>query len=125
MVAGLTRALARTCYARAREGEPTTPVPHELFVAANWRASRYGLEDELVDVEERRTVRAADLIGRLMEVVRPALEEDGDWDTVVEIVNRTVERGPAAARQRVEYAQSGRLEDVVDLILEETMQGVS
>jgi glutamate---cysteine ligase / carboxylate-amine ligase len=46
-------------------------VAQEFFVAANWRASRYGLEDELIDVEERRTVRAEDLIGRFMEVVRP------------------------------------------------------
>jgi carboxylate-amine ligase len=65
MVAGLTRALARICYARALDGESTRPVAQELFVAANWRASRYGLEDELIDVEERRTVRAEDLIGPL------------------------------------------------------------
>jgi glutamate---cysteine ligase / carboxylate-amine ligase len=56
-----------------------------------------------------------------MEVVRPA--EDGDWDTVNEIASRTVERGSAAARQRAAYARSGRLEDVVDLIVEETAEG--
>jgi carboxylate-amine ligase len=60
-----------------------------------------------------------------MEVVRPALEEDGDWDTVNEIASRTVERGSAAARQRAAYARSGRLEDVVDLIVEETAEGLS
>jgi hypothetical protein len=43
---------------------------------------------------------------------------------MIAIVNRTVEGGPAAARQRAADAERG-LEDVVDLTVDETMHGVS
>ena len=50
MIAGLCRALARTCHAQYRRGEPVEPIRPELLRAAKWRASRFGLEGELIDV---------------------------------------------------------------------------
>jgi glutamate---cysteine ligase / carboxylate-amine ligase len=124
MVAGLIRALARMGLARVREGEPEPDVPHALLVAANWRASRYGLEEELVDPLSCRAVPALDVVAMFMEYLRPALEQEGEWDAVSGAVNRTLERGTGAARQREAYAASRRFEDVVDLIVDETYRGV-
>ena len=51
MMAGLARALARTCHAQAVADEPVTHARPELLRAAKWRAARYGLDADLIDVE--------------------------------------------------------------------------
>jgi len=115
MVAGLCRALARTCHDEAVRGEPEPRPRHELLRAAKWRAARYGLSADLIDVAGRRAVPAKDLVHDLLTRVRPVLEEDGDWDEVSALVEETVTDGTGAARQREAFLRSGRLEDVVDL----------
>jgi carboxylate-amine ligase len=124
MVAGLCRSLARTSLAQHRQGVPMDPIRPELLRAASWRASRYGLDGELIDVTARRSVPAREMVEAMLTDLRPALEEDGDWDEVSMLVRMTLERGNSAKRQLWAFAQSGRLEDVIDLILRETVQGL-
>jgi carboxylate-amine ligase len=120
MLAGLSRALVRTCHERAERGEPYPNTRPELLRTAHWVASRYGLDAELVDVEAGRSVPAHKEIENLLYFVRPALEEHGDWEEVSTLVSDTVERGNGATRQRQVYERSGRLEDVVDALIEGT-----
>ena len=124
MVAGLSRALAWTCHEKHRRGEPIEPVRPELLRAAKWRASRFGLDGELIDVHARRAAPAAQVIGAMLAFVRPGLEEAGEWDEVEELVRDTLARGNGAKRQRDAYARANLFEDVVDLIVEETTQGM-
>jgi carboxylate-amine ligase len=125
MIAGLCRALVRIAMAEAERGEPPPVVRHELLRCANWRAARFGLEGELVDVAAGGALRpAGEAIGALLEHARPALEMDGDWDEVSALVGETLRRGSGTRRQREVYWRTGRLEDVVDLIVEETRRGV-
>ncbi len=123
MVAGLSRALVRSCFERDGREEPYPAARPELLRAAHWRASRYGLEGELIDVEEERVVPAGYEIQKLLDFARPALEELGDWDEVSGIVRETLERGNGATRQRAVYRRTGRLEDVVDMLVAETARG--
>ncbi|HEX3620979.1 MAG TPA: glutamate--cysteine ligase [Acidimicrobiales bacterium] len=116
MVAGLWRALARTCATEAASGPPATKVRNELVQAARWRAARYGLEGTLVDVEARRTAPAAEVVDGLLSHLRPALEAQGDWDEVRALVEQTTARGNGATRQRAALARRGELGDVVDLL---------
>lgn len=125
MIAGLCRALARTCHAQHARGEPVPPTRPELLRAAKFRASRYGLEANLIDVLARRSVPAAEMVETLLAFVRPALVEAGEWDEVAALVRQTVARGNGAMRQRAAYGRSGRMEDVVDLIVEETGRGLA
>ncbi|HEX8747224.1 MAG TPA: carboxylate-amine ligase [Pyrinomonadaceae bacterium] len=120
MIAGLVRALTRTCYGQAARDERLPPIRPELLRAAKWRAARYGLEAELVDVEEGRAVPARVLIEKLLAHLRPALEEYGDWEEVSEIVRATLTRGNGAARQREAFRREGSFENVVDVIVAET-----
>jgi carboxylate-amine ligase len=124
MVAGLCRALARTSLAQHRDGVPLDPPRPELLRAASWRASRYGLDGELIDVVARRSVPARELVEAMLTILRPALEVDGDWEEITSLVRVTLDRGNSAKRQLWAFAQSGRLEDVIDLILQETVQGL-
>lgn len=125
MIAGLARALARTCHDDAARDAPMTSVSPELLRAAKWRAARFGLEDSLIDIENGRPVAAPELVRRLLDFVRPSLEDDGDWDEVSTAVEETFAAGTGACRQRDAYRRAGRLEEVVDLIVEETSTGVT
>jgi carboxylate-amine ligase len=125
MVAGLVRALARTCYADAVRGEQVTHARPELLRAAKWRAARYGLDADLIDVQAHRAVPALELTAKLLHTLRPALKEHGEWDEIQTLVEQTTRRGTGAARQRAAYAQSSRYEDVVDLIVAETRRGTN
>jgi len=121
MVTGLVRGLARTCHDEAVRGAPLPRARPELVRAANWRAARYGLEADLVDVLSPESVPAPEMVERLLGFVRPALADHGEWEEVSALAEETVARGTGAARQRRAFARSGRLEDVVDLIVSETV----
>lgn len=125
MIAGLVRALARTCYTDAMRGRAVEHVRPELLRAAKWRAARYGLDADLMDVGAKRAVRALALVEKFLNTLRPALEETGEWDEIQALVEQTSKRGTGAARQRAAYAEASRYEDVVDLIVAETAQGTT
>lgn len=125
MIAGLTRALARTCYEQALRDEPVPAVRPEVLRVAHWQAARYGLEGKLFDLGAAEVVPAHELITRFLMLVRPALEAAGDWDEVSAQVQETLVRGNGAQRQRAAYQRAGRWEDVVDLIVGETAAACS
>jgi carboxylate-amine ligase len=122
MLAGLSRALVRTCHERARGGEPYPEARLELLRAANWVASRHGLDADLVDVEASRAAPAREVIWKMLDFARPALEEHGEWEEISALVSETLEQGNGARRQRRAYESAGLLEDVVDMLIEETAQ---
>ncbi len=123
MIAGLVRALVRTCHDEAQSDQPFPRVRHELVRAANWRAARYGLDHTLIDVTAGCSVPARTLIEMLLGYLRASLEEVGDWEEVSTLVYDTLERGNGATRQREAYQRTRNLRDVVDLVLEETAAG--
>ncbi|MFN2557137.1 MAG: glutamate--cysteine ligase [Nitriliruptorales bacterium] len=118
--AGLSRALVRVCLEEGRDERRPCGIRPEILAAARWRAARSGLDDVLVDPFTDEPVPALAMVERLMSHVRPALEDVGDWDEVSDLVEQTVNRGTSAARQRAAYRRADRLEDVVDLLVQET-----
>ena len=123
LIAGLARAIARTCYDQAIKDEPALDVRPELLRAAKWRAARYGLEGELIDLVDKCAIPAHELIEKLLVTLRPALERYGEWDEINSLTHDTLARGNGATRQRAAYARRGQFEDVVDLLIAETAQG--
>ncbi|MBA2341750.1 MAG: carboxylate-amine ligase [Pyrinomonadaceae bacterium] len=125
MVAGLARALARTCYDQAARNEPMEHARPEILRAAKWRAARYGLDADLIDVEAKRAAPAVEVIEGLLDFLRPSLEAHKEWDEISTLVRETVERGNGASRQRAAYTAANSLETVVDFIATETAKGVA
>jgi carboxylate-amine ligase len=123
LIAGLVRALAYTCYVDAMRGAHFEHPRPELLRAAKWRAARYGLDADLIDVQGKRAVPASEAVEKLLAALRPALEEQQSWDEIQGLSHETLSRGNGATRQRAAYAQAGRHEDVVDLIVAETAKG--
>lgn len=128
MIAGLSRALAQTGADEAREDAARDAVPiavrPEILRAAEWRAARFGLSENLIDVHNGEVVEAHVLIERLLEHLRTALESAGDWDEISESVLRVLARGNGAMRQREAFERRGDLNDVVDFLAKETRRGV-
>ncbi len=125
MIAGLERALVRTCYEQAQRDEPFPAARPELLRAAHWRAARFGLDADLIDVGAERAVPAKEHIKSLLAFVRPALEATNDWEEVSTLVRATLKRGNGASRQCKAFERAGRMEDVVDYIIAETAKGTT
>lgn len=118
--AGLCRAVVRACLDRVRRGAPPPQMRPEALRAAKWRAARYGLENRLFDPVTCTLLPAGELLGAILDDLRPALEAEGDWEQVRDLVDRLLREGTGAARQRAAFAESGRLEDAVDLVVQGT-----
>ncbi|WP_210481569.1 carboxylate--amine ligase/circularly permuted type 2 ATP-grasp protein [Naasia sp. SYSU D00948] len=121
LVAGLFRAAVRAAELDIEAGRPFVPQAVPLHRAAMWQAARGGLSGKLLDGGEHpKPVPAPDAVRGLLAKLRPQLEELGDWDQVRELAATVVARGTSADRQRAAFAERGRLEDVVDLVVRET-----
>jgi carboxylate-amine ligase len=81
---GEARSLAALCYSlTARivraldEGEPLPSHPHRLLEENLWRALRWGLSGELIDLERGESIPARARLEQLLDWVRPVAEELG------------------------------------------------
>src|SRR5215210_786257 len=119
LIAGLFRALARAAELDIEAGRPSTTPPAPLHRAAMWQAARSGLSRSLVD-HEALPRPANEVVRDLVARLRPQLEESGDWDTVSDLAEAVLARGNSADRQRAAFAEGGRLEDVMSLVVDET-----
>ncbi len=113
LLAALTRALVETGARAARDGKPVPPTRTELLRLARWRASRSGLEQDLLDPMTGLPEEATTVIGLLLGHCRDALADAGETEVVRELLAALLARGNGAAFQRAAYRQSGRLADVV------------
>lgn len=121
--AGLCRGLVRVCLDELASGRPLLDIPAALLRAARWRAARSGLDHDLIDARTAEPIPSAAMLDRFLDYLRPALKHSGDWDEVTALAERTQRDGTSAERQRGAFAQAGRLEDVVDLLIAETASG--
>src|SRR3954454_24465716 len=121
LIAGLFRAMVRAAELDVEAGRPFTPAPAPLHRAGIWQAARGGLSRDLLDgAVHPRPRPAPEVVGHLVARLRPQLEELGDWDAVAELTDAVLARGNSADRQRAAFAERGRLEDVMRLVVEET-----
>ncbi|MEN3341188.1 MAG: glutamate---cysteine ligase / carboxylate-amine ligase [Actinomycetota bacterium] len=107
------RSLAALCYsltariARALdEGEPLPSWPHRLLEENLWRAIRWGLSGELLDLERRESIPARARLEQLVEWVLPVAEELGaaPWLAIPE--------RNAAERQAARHEEGATMEQI-------------
>ncbi|MFI6559646.1 glutamate--cysteine ligase [Streptomyces sp. NPDC050534] len=123
LIAGLFRALVATALERLDgHAAPACGGRHEWLRGASWRAARSGLEGALVDPETRQEAPAPRVVRKLLTRLRPALEGQGDWQTVRALAEATLADGSAAHRMR-RVAQREDLLRCVDMLIAETRGG--
>jgi carboxylate-amine ligase len=114
LLATLVRASVMTALDDERRGEPTLPLSPHALKAAYWKSARDGLEGDAVDLlESHALLPARELLERLVEHVRPALEDLGDYDMARDELARVLEHGNGATRQRRAWRQRRDVTDVV------------
>ncbi|HWH13662.1 MAG TPA: hypothetical protein VNT51_02885, partial [Miltoncostaeaceae bacterium] len=123
VLAGLARALAVTGAAAGAAGTPAPDPPTPLVTAATFAAARHGLAGPLLDPLARGLRPAAEVVGQLLDLVRPALEAAGDRERVEAGVRVVLARCTGAARQRAAAARGG-LEAAARLAVAETAEGL-
>jgi glutamate---cysteine ligase / carboxylate-amine ligase len=102
LVYSLTARIARAL----DEGEPLPAWPHRLLEENFWRAIRYGLSGELIDLERREAVPARARLEQLVEWVQPVADELGaaPWLAIPE--------RNAAERQIARHEEGASMEEI-------------
>ncbi|MBB5156931.1 carboxylate-amine ligase [Saccharopolyspora phatthalungensis] len=122
LLAGLTRGLVAAALVRDDLVRWPEHVDDQMLWAACWRAARSGIEGDALDVTTGRLVPAWQLLDDLVEHLRPVLEENGDVESITQLLQTLRLRGSAASRQRAVYRQRDDIKEVVDYVLAETMR---
>ncbi|MFF1252651.1 glutamate--cysteine ligase [Pseudarthrobacter sp. NPDC058329] len=112
-VAAVVRALVEMAATDWAEGKPPPAVPAEMLRLASWRASRYGIEDELIHPKLNRPRPAEESVAALLEHVEPALSETGDRSLVEKTIRQILANGTGASRQRTVMNSARKLREVV------------
>lgn len=116
LLALLTRGLVSTIAApRWRDRDRAMPWRHEMLRAAHWRASRFGLTEDLLDPLTARRESSRTVVVKLVGQVGDALRETGDLDRVMRGVEALAARGTGASRQRAVGERAGVRAVVTDL----------
>lgn len=100
LVAVLARALVTTAAREHRAGAAVPTAPVEALRLAHWRASRWGLSDQLVDPRTGSTAPAADVLEALRHYVADALADAGDTARASDGLARLLADGTGSERQR-------------------------
>jgi carboxylate-amine ligase len=87
---------------------------------ANWKASRFGINNQLLHPVEQAPYAAADVTGALLRHVRGALAASGDLALARSGVVNILRRGSGERLQRQAYDQRRRLSDVVSAAIAST-----
>jgi carboxylate-amine ligase len=121
LIAGLFRAAVRSAEIDIIAGVPYQPLAVPLHRAAMWQAARGGLTSKLLGPGlHPRPIPAERAVRQQLQRLRPQLEELGDYAEVSQLVDAVLARGTSADRQRAAYAERGNLDDVVELVVQET-----
>jgi carboxylate-amine ligase len=112
-LAGVVRGLVETAARDARAGNPPPAVPAAVLRVAAWRAGRSGLSGDLVHPLTGRPRSAADVLGALLDHIRPALAHAGDEQRVADGLGALLRRGTGADLQRRVHEETADLTAVV------------
>ena len=120
LLALLTRGLVETAAREWRQGVPPLPVPTTALRLAYWRASRFGMDEDLLHPVLGVPQDASTAAFALLEHVRPALTDMGDAQLAGSLLRQLVARGTGCRRQRASLLLRGDLHDVVSDAVEIT-----
>ena len=115
----LTALLVRALVTTVASGGEETPEASlnrrgDLLRVAGWRASRYGLEGDLVHPVDGSLRPVREVFEATVDFTREALEEAGDLDLVTESFEHLLASGNGSTRQRSVFESTGDLARVVD-----------
>ena len=123
-VAALFQAVVAKLWKLRRDNLTFRVYPADLIEENKWRAVRYGLDGNLIDLGKQQELPARTLVREVIEwFVDDVVDELGSRKEV-EYAFRILDEGTSADRQLATYQRTGDLKAVVDQLIAETREGV-
>ena len=127
-----TLALAALCQALVakltwlhKRGLSTHVLPRYYVEENKWQAMRYGLDGEIIDFVQGRTLPMRAAIGEMLDFVDDVLDDLGSRREIHSLRMLLDDpRGTGADRQIAIYRQTGSLDAVIRYLIEQTALGV-
>ena len=127
-----TLALAAFCQAlvaklvQLDERGVTVPILARDYIEENkWRAMRYGLDAEVIDFVQHRRLSMREAVRELLDFVDDVVDELGS-QREMNYLRKLLDdaRGTGADRQIAVYSENDDIQQVLQFLMEQTMQGV-
>lgn len=123
-IAAIFQAIIAKLWRLRRDNMTFRVYPADLIEENKWRAVRYGLDGNLVDLGKQEEFAARTLIREMIEwFIGDVVDELGSRKEV-EYAFHILEHGSSADRQLATFERTGDLKAVVDELIRETEEGV-
>jgi glutamate---cysteine ligase / carboxylate-amine ligase len=119
-IAGLMQAVVVKLIQLRRKNQTWRRYRHALIGENKWRAVRDGINGTLLDLGKEEEVPVHFLIEEILEMVDDVLDDLRIREDV-EYVRTILKEGTSADRQLRKYEETDSLEEVVDMLAEETV----
>jgi glutamate---cysteine ligase / carboxylate-amine ligase len=116
-LAALIQAMVKELSEHFEAGKRLADFPHEMLDENRWLAARHGLEGDLVDLPERRTVPARELAQRLYDRLKEHAQDLGGAAALEGIID-LIEHGDGAYRQHKVYGANHDFTELMKDIVE-------
>ena len=123
-VAAILQAIVAKVYKLRRDNMTFRVYPGDLIEENKWRAVRYGLQGQLIDMGKQEELPARSLIREILEWFVDDVVDDLGSRAEVEYAFRILDEGSSADRQLAVFERTGSLQAVVDHLIAETEEGV-
>ena len=116
-LAALIQAMVKELSEHFEAGKRLADFPHEMLDENRWLAARHGIEGDLVDLPERRTVPAKELARRLYDRLKEHAQDLGGA-AALEGITDLIDNGDGAHRQRKVYEANHDFAELMKDIVE-------
>lgn len=121
-ITAIFQALVCKLYKLRMQNQTFINYNRALINENKWRAGRYGIDGNMIDFGKEEEVRTRSLILELLDFIDDVVDELGSRDAV-RYAEKMLENGTGADRQLEVFQRTGKLEDVVDFIMEQSLIG--
>ncbi len=124
-IAALCQSLVARLSWLHKHGMAAHVVPRYFLEENKWRAMRYGLDAQIVDFVQQRTLSMRDAIHELLDFVDDVLDDLGTRHEINYLRMLLDDpRGTGADRQIAIYQQTGNIRAVIEFLMQQTIQGI-
>ena len=126
-IAALCQALVAKLTYLDEHGKPVPSLSRDYIDENKWRAMRYGLDAEVVDFTQKRSISMRDSIRELLDFVDEVVDDLGSRREINYLRSLLDDpQGTGADRQMAVYEESGGdIDKVKQFLVEQTMQGIT
>lgn len=125
-IAALCQALVAKLVQLDEQGKAVPTLRRDYIDENKWRAMRYGLDAEVIDFVQKRTISMRDSLRELLDFVDDVVDGLGsrrEMNYLRQLIESS--QGTGADRQMAVYQESGDIEKVNQFLMEQTMKDIT